>query len=176
MILGIDIDDTLTNSKEEIAKAWKDYYRLYDLGTYTDSLPSNINTAWNDKYISRFWDLYRTQIASSAKAKEYASEALYNLKSNGHIIKIITARPEDQRLVTLKSLKSQLLLFDELVLKARYKGKTCIEHGVELLIDDTKDNLEDASLYGINTLLFKETDNWKDVYKKIIDINKKRRF
>ena len=61
MIIGVDIDDTLTNSREEIAKAWKDYYRLYDLGSYTDLVPSNINTAWDDKYISRFWDLYRTE-------------------------------------------------------------------------------------------------------------------
>ena len=170
MIIGVDIDDTLTNSREEIAKAWKDYYRLYDLGPYTDLVPSNINTAWDDKYISRFWDLYRTEIAANAKAKEGAADALYNFKSNGHIIKIVTARPEDQRLVTLKSLKSQMLLFDELILRARYKGKTCREHGIELHIDDTQDNLDDIMQYGIYTMLFKENDCWKDVYKKVMQI------
>lgn len=174
MILGIDIDDTLTDSHIEIIKAWEDYYRLYDLGSYTKVLPDNINTGWDDPYIRQFWDLYRTEIAANAKAKEGAAEALYKLKRNGHVIKIVTARPEDQRLVTLKSLKSQMLLFDELILKARYKGKTCIEHGIELLVDDTQMNLDDASSYGIDTLLFKEEDNWNDVYKKIISINKKR--
>ena len=176
MIIGIDIDDTLTDSKQEIVKAWKEYHSLYDLGSYTEEVPSTINTGWDDIYIRQFWDLYRTKIAASAMAKKDAAEALYKLKLNGHVLKIVTARPEDQRLVTLKSLKSQLLTYDELILKARYKGETCKKHGIELLVDDTQVNLDDASKYGINTYLFKEDDNWKDVYKKILDIDKKRRF
>ena len=172
MVIGIDIDDTLTDSKIEIINAWKDYYRLYDLGTYTDKVPSNINTGWNDKYIRQFWDLYRTEIASRVKLKENAAEALYKLKLNGHVIKIVTARPEDQRLVTLRCLKSQFLTYDELVLQARYKGKTCLEYGVELHIDDTQMNLDDIASYGIKTLLFKENDNWNDVYKKILNISR----
>ena len=170
MILGIDIDDTLTDSHIEIIKAWEDYYRLYDLGSYTKVLPDNINTGWDDPYIRQFWDLYRTEIAANAKAKEGAAEALYKLKRNGHVIKIVTARPEDQRLVTLRSLKSQRLLFDELILKARYKGITCKEHGIELQVDDTQMNLDDVSKYGIKTLRFKKEDSWNNVYKNIMHI------
>lgn len=178
MVIGIDIDDTLLDSKSEIIKAWEEYYNLYDLGNYTSNVPDNINTGWNDFYIRQFWNLYRTKIAERAVAKDYAKEALYKLKLNGHVIKVVTARPENQRLVSLKSLKSQLLTFDELILGARYKGETCKKHGIDLHIDDTQMNLDDIKSYGIDTLLFKENDNWKDKYNQILALarHKKRRF
>ncbi len=170
MILGIDIDDTLTNSKDEIVKAWNEYYNLYDLSSYTSHVPDNINTGWDDKYISQFWDLYRTKIAASALAKDNASDALYKLKNNGHIIKIVTSRPENQRLVSMVSLKRQKLIYDQLILNARHKGQVCKEYGIDLMIDDTQMNLDDVSKCGIRTYLFEETDNWNNVYKKILQI------
>ena len=170
MIIGIDIDDTLTDSHEEIIKAWQDYYRLYDLGPYTSEIPSNINTGWNDYYIRQFWDLYRTEVAANAKIKEGAEDALYKLKRNGHILKIVTARPENQRFVTLSSLRSIKLLYDELILNARHKGATCKQHGIELHVDDTQMNLDDISSYGIKTLKFRREDTWDNVYRDIMHI------
>lgn len=176
MILGIDIDDTLFDTRKFISICWKEYHDKYGITRYTDSIPSTINTGWDDPDITRFWDLYRDKICGIVEAKKDASISLLKLRSNGFGLKIVTARPLYQRYNTLSSLKRNRIIFDDIIMNAKLKGEACKINGVDLLIDDTQLNLDDAESFGVDTLLFKEHDTWNEVYKKILEINKKRRF
>ncbi len=176
MILGLDIDDTLFDTRKYISICWKEYHDKYGITRYSDSIPSTINTGWDDPDITRFWDLYRDKLCGIVEAKKDASISLLKLKNNGFGIKIVTARPLYQRYNTLSSLKRNRIIFDDIIMNARLKGEACKKNGVDLLIDDTQINLDDAESFGVDTLLFKEQDTWNEVYKKILEINKKRRI
>ena len=52
MNIGIDIDDTLTNTKELQIKYWQEYFFKKPHSNYTKELPSNIND-FGDDYIGK---------------------------------------------------------------------------------------------------------------------------
>ena len=69
MKIAIDIDDTLTNTKQQQIKLWKKYYNNNPHKDYSEKLPQNINE-WGDKYIEDFWDTYRELLSFNSSYKD----------------------------------------------------------------------------------------------------------
>lgn len=61
MKIGIDIDDTITDTRSLQIKYWKDYIKNYPNESYTENLPDSIN-GFSDSYVQIFWDIYREQL------------------------------------------------------------------------------------------------------------------
>ena len=92
MRIGIDIDDTLTNTIELQKSFWQEYHHNHPNDDYTDEIPKNINT-FSFKYIEDYWDIYREELFYP-EFKENASLITNKLKKDGHELCVITSRPD----------------------------------------------------------------------------------
>lgn len=168
MTIGIDIDDTITNTTQTIKK----YLALFD-STYTDyrDLPK-------EKYV-KFLTRYHAQIMKTCPLKEYVKEAFAYFKKNHDKIIIITARDnkycKDAMDITKRYLKNQNLSYDKIIFSDNQKGKYAFENKIDLFIDDKETVLDDISKYNIKCLrLTNESDskyktfsNWHDIINYI---------
>ena len=180
MKIGIDIDETLVDTMKLIKIYWKDYIKKYPNNKYNSTIPDNIYSGWDDNYITTFWDLYREDL-KYPPIKENAIEVLNKLKKD-NILCIVTSREKNkyQDLVNNldKWLKDNNIYVDYIYTDARNKGIYCKEKGIDLLIDDSIEHINEADKLGIKTILFNhkkhdvklQTDNWLDLYEIIKEL------
>lgn len=182
MKIAIDIDDTLTNTKENQIKLWKKYYNSNPKIGFSEQLPSDINEFDADEYIGIFWDTYREELSFNSTYKKDASNIIDKLKEEGYELCIVTSRP-DERYTNLKekitkALKENNINIDSIHTNARDKGLYCKEHNFDLLIDDNIKQIKSAQNNGLKGILFNEipnyeglqTNNWKDLYNIIKEL------
>ncbi|MDD3241610.1 MAG: hypothetical protein PHQ64_02360 [Bacilli bacterium] len=183
MIIGIDIDDTITNSYEviikEISKHYnKEYQELIDRNiTYYDLFTSEEFPNYEDFVTNNF-----TRIIPDVELKENVREIIKQLHDDGHKIVFITARHDweyqDAYDFTYKFLKDNDIYFDKLITNIDDKGKTAKEENIELFIDDSIINCQKVIENNIDTLLFdnifnknnneiKRINSWNDVYNYV---------
>lgn len=183
MIIGIDIDDTLTNSKEIEKDLWIEYVKKYPKEGYNGNLPSDINT-FGIKYIEKFWDIYREPISFKSTYKKDCSKVLHKLKDEGYTLCVITSRPENKYYNLINRQKQSFIdndiPIDILFTDIREKAKFCKKNNIDLLIDDSINHIEECNKLGIKTILFNDipeykgiqTDNWNELYNIIKEYNK----
>jgi uncharacterized HAD superfamily protein len=179
MKIGIDIDDTITNTYKNIIKNVSSYYKI----DY-DTLINN-NTTYDMLYNSFenydvFCKNYYEKIIENVSLKENVTLVLERLHKNNKII-FITARNKneykDPYLVTKKYLDKNKVPYDELYTDITDKGKFCYENNIDLFIDDSIKNCNDVLKYKINTIIFdnlynkdcniKRLKNWLEIEKYI---------
>ena len=185
MRIGIDIDDTLANTKElmiEYAIEYdKKHFRgngiihkeIYDLSGMFD---------WTKEEKKQFMKDCILEIADKVTLKPNAKEVLMKLKEEGNEIYIITYRTkkryEDPQKTTEKWLKKQNIPYDKLITNSGPKGIVCKNNNVDVLIDDNLTHCLDASNYHIDTIVFDSIYNrehmdlprvytWDEVYEKL---------
>lgn len=182
MKIAIDIDDTLTNTKDNQIKLWKEYYNKQPKVGFSEQLPSDINEFDADEYIGIFWNTYREQLSFNSTYKKDASTIIDKLKNDGHELCIVTSRPDDryenlkERIAT--ALKENNIHINTIHTNARDKGSYCKEHNFDLLIDDNIKQIQSAKNNGLKGILFNEikdyeglqTNNWKDLYNIIKEL------
>lgn len=163
MNLGIDIDDTLLNTRENQIIYWKQYHQKYPNDKYTDELPENINQ-FGDEYINTFWDIYRAKLFDSA-FKENASFVLHALKNMGYKISIITSRRKEKypNLINkiMESFIENDIPYDEIFTDVKEKGLCMLENNIDILIDDEIFNCENAIKYGKKAILFNDRPDYE---------------
>lgn len=144
MKIAIDIDDTIVSTRELIEVVWKEYAIRRNLPL---EVPDNMNNGWNDKVINEFWDEYRENLFSP-EVKYYAKEAISYLRSKGNYIVILTSRPSFKyrflRTRLLSYLAENEIYVDEIVTGIIDKGKYMKENNIDVLIDDTINNVLSA--------------------------------
>ena len=181
MKIGIDIDDTLTNTKEQQLIYWPIYISNNPQKGYTKKLPKSINEFGNE-YIKIFWDTYRNKLSFNATFKKDASKILNKLQKEGHELCIITSRP-DEKYQNLHQLLKDWFEKNNIPINTIYsniknKGLFCKNNNIDLLIDDSIKHCKDCQSYNIKSILFArnnkykglKTTNWNKVYKIIKDI------
>ncbi len=184
MKIAIDIDDTLTNTKDNQIKLWKEYIKSNPNPDYNEQLPHNINEFDAGEYISIFWNTYREQLSFESTYKQDTSTIIDTLKEDGHQVSIVTSRPDD-RYTNLKeriskALKENNINIEDIHTNARDKGSYCKEHNFDLLIDDNIKQIESAKAHGLQAILFNknesynglQTTTWKELYNIIKELNK----
>ena len=166
MILGIDIDDTITNTSEVVQKYLKEEYPYYD--------ESHLLSR---KEYKKFLKKYIKKMRNDYGLKEGIQEAWAYFQEHHFKIIIITARNKkydrDNLKNTIAFLKQNGLFYDKIYFKKVKKGKTAYKERVDLFIDDKENVLDEVSSYGINCICmgnskkYQSFCNWHQVLQYI---------
>lgn len=177
MKIGIDIDDTITNTRELQLVFWKEYVTENKNSNYGEELPTNIN-GFDDEYIDKFWDIYRVPLAYETTIKDGASRVINKLRSENNEIYIITSRPEakydDLHTNLLKWFQKNNIQIDKLYTNIRDKGQFVKDNDIDLLIDDDYNHCKKTIELGKKAIMFNNKNNdiinindWDAIYKYI---------
>jgi uncharacterized HAD superfamily protein len=179
MRIGIDIDDTITNTYEDILKEVSSYYKI----DYNNLISNKVNydMLYNSlKDYDVFCKKYYEKIIENVSLKENVVEVLERLNKKYEII-FITARNKneynDPYLITKKYLDKNKIPYDGIYTEVINKGKFCYENNIDIFIDDSIKNCNDTLNYKINTIIFdniynkncniKRLYNWLEIEKYI---------
>jgi uncharacterized HAD superfamily protein len=165
--IGLDIDDTMTNSSDLIIEYAKKYFESDDINL--------INNILNSKEIEgKLLDFYREYLPEMMRIydlKDNVKEVIDRLRSKGNKIIIITARGYTIEAglieITKEYFEKHQIVVDEMVFQAIEKTEACIKNNIDIMIDDSISVLEKLKETNTNTLLFDSANN-KD-YKTNID-------
>lgn len=181
MKIGLDLDDTIINTKDKIKIYWKEYYNNYPNKDYSSKVPDNINTFGYD-YIHKFWDLYREKLFY-ADIKKDASLIINKLQKEGHFIGLITSRPKEKYNNLIPRIEEMLnkenIYLDEIITDIKNKADFLNNSDYDLLIDDSINNVLNSLKIGKKAILFnkyknnsiKHTTSWQKLYKIIKEYN-----
>lgn len=190
MIIGIDIDDTLTDIRDEVGAAALKYAQslnkdideskvVWDKNNNGSSFKERYNL--NKEELLYFFRNIQENITKKAKPREGVVEVIKKLREDGHKIYIITARDsefhEDPFELSKVWLDKNNIEYDKLIVNARDKAKVCREQNVDAFIDDKLSNCLEISNENIITIrITNYTDehqeivnkkNWKEIYEYI---------
>ncbi len=190
MRIGIDIDDTLTDIKEELELAVLEYANklgkqikqdIMDLVDKNDGSIYQVKYGFNDEELKYFLKDIQESITQKAVPRDYANEAIRKLKNAGNEIYIITARDcefhDDPYMLSKEWLDRNKIQYDKLIVNARDKAQICKNEKIDLFIDDKVSNCTDISKIGIKTIRIANDNNiydsfitfkdWKSIYQYI---------
>ncbi len=175
MVIGVDIDNTITNTHIATMK----YLQMYDKNC------SNWHNLSLDKQ-KEFLMLYVDNIIREATLKDYVKEGFLELHKLGYKIVLITARNNEEspnvKRLTEETLNKWGLYYDKILFDddlTDKKGERAKSLNVEIFIDDKEHNLDDVASYGIEGLRFdfrgdgkitskyKTFNNWRDIIEYI---------
>lgn len=166
MRIGIDIDDTITNSWQYIMPL---YSKIFDIPLET----LEISTPYYGSIkhlmtIEEYYDIMKEKcddIASNVDLKEEVKEILIKLKNDGHSIVFITARGKehaDPYKLSKEYLDKYGIPYDKLIVDSHDKSIACNEENIDLFIDDSIRHCKEVADSGIEVLLFETTYNKHD--------------
>lgn len=171
MNIGIDIDDTISNT-HDILFSYAQKYTSEDLKKELASPKDKVISGngycarfhnWNEQEEREFWKKYYTTIIQQVNPKKFAKEVISKLRKNGHKIYLITARFDIEenniRQITREWLKENEIEYDGLIFNARDKVKAAKDNNIELLIDDAETNCRKVSEAGICTYIMDSMEN-----------------
>lgn len=184
MRIGIDIDDTITNSYELIFEQIGKYYNVNSYMLMKKGCKYEDILANEEKFpdYQRFSREVVEGLIPTVSIKQGAKEVIKKLKDEGNEIILITARNaieySDPLNLTINFLKENDIYYDELHIAIKDKGKFCQENKINVLIDDSIRNCTSAKLHEIPHLLLDNTFNrdnqelnrvygWQDVYDNV---------
>lgn len=169
MRIGIDIDDTITNSHDYVVYLKKKYLPEY-----------NPNEMLPDDVFDEFIHKYDPLISRNAPLKSGAVKAINELKSRGHVIYIMSARGNYSDYAYEDSynyLKKHNIPFDKLICNIGTKVEAVKEANIDLFIDDNIKVCDLLVKNGINVIKMKRYDdlennhivcsNWEEIIKCI---------
>lgn len=181
MKIGIDIDDTICDTFNNILTSVCEYYslskeeleKMYEKDSDVFAKLPNY-----DKYAR----LYYPKIIPELPLFDGVKEVIDKLKDKYEII-FITARStlgfDDSYKMCFDYLNKNNIYFDKLIVGASDKYKICKENKINYFIDNSIDNCSDVSnLDGVSVLLFENKYNknydkfyhvksWNDIYNYI---------
>lgn len=155
MIIGIDIDNTITHTTEMIMH----YARIFGAGKGLNTVPDpryyylEDALGWDVDTANFFLENYLDKIYREMQPKEQAIEVIRELKEK-HELLLITSRNQQFPLVeqvTREWLTHYDIAYDRLILNTTSnmhffsKLEVCLQYGVELMIEDHHDLILELS-------------------------------
>lgn len=193
MRIGIDIDDTLTDIKEQLEAAALQYAKqlgkvIKEVNCKEDK--DNNGSSWKERYNFTYEELkyflkeIQEEITKKAKPREGVVETIKKLRKEGNEIYIITARDsefhDDPYQLSKDWLDENEVEYDRLIVNAREKGSICKQEQIELFIDDQLGNCMRVAEEGIKVIRITEEKekygtivnktNWKEISDFIFHI------
>ncbi len=168
MNIGIDIDDTLSNSFESIA-ADAQKFDIEELGNTgkvenygkikNHNYIETMYPHWTQEQVNLFWEKYFIKMITESAPKKYASEIVKRLKDEGNRIIIITSRYEFLNNTLVMDYSKQWLdknniPYDKFIMNAQDKLQVAQKENVDLFIDDSIDHCSRMQDGKIKSLLF----------------------
>ena len=170
MNIGIDIDDTISNTFETFLPYMKkfveqDLNRKLDLNLSSKIDYYNIIEKYgiSEEEARTFWVNYYVLILETVKPRKSAVEVINNIKEKGHKVFLITARLDDGivdvKAITKKWLEVNRINYDKLIINSHNKLETAKQENINLFIDDSIRNCEMVSSGDIKTYMFSTENN-----------------
>ena len=189
MNIGIDIDDTLSESIEATDYYAKEYTETILKRKFDMKKVKEYNNTWyleaygwNQKEDEDFFRLYQYKILQNAKPKKDVQEVIKRISNNNRII-IITAREKELKDITIKWFEDNNITFDDIIFEQKDKIIAAKENHIDLFIDDNYKICKSISENGIKALLMNSrinskikleqiirVYNWKDIEKIILNM------
>lgn len=189
MKIGVDIDGVILDSERSL-KFYADYWSYFALNKdrqREDDVTQENCFNWTDDEMDYFYSNYFDNITKKSHLMVGAKEILNKLKEEGHELFIVTLRGyyrEEERIDAENKLKELGVAFDKICWNIKDKIGKCKELGVQVMIDDNPENVEQFANHSINVLYFKEepirevkmpnvakVDSWMDIYREIKKLN-----
>lgn len=201
MKIGIDIDDTISNSIEK----WIFYADEYERENPSVVKEKNkkfqlLNShrwleefyKWEEKDKEEFFNKYSNMMLQNVEMKENASRIINKLLEEKNEIYIITSRYKicensDAEYITKKWLEKNNIQYNKIFFNAsNTKLQICQEEQIDILIDDSYEVCKKANENNIKVLLMlssynnikddyiKKVHNWNEVYEEIQKIYKEK--
>lgn len=199
MIIGIDIDDTISDTYAYIFP-YAQKYMVEDLGKKIEDGDRNSKThmyvekfhKWTEEEGKRFLAKYYEKILQNVQPKSFAIETINQLKQEGHKIILITARFPSEKFdvkeLTLKWLKGNKIDYDELIINAQDKVEVAKNKKIDIFIDDSIHNCEKMTKAQIKTFMMdtiinlnyknekiKRIYSWPHLYQEIHNLKEENR-
>lgn len=181
MNIGIDIDDTISNTYETLLPYLEnyiknilkkdfynqeskiDYYRLQDRYGITKE---EENQFWIDNYV---------EIMKKVVPKKSSVEIIKKIKDKGNKIFLITARFENPLVdiieLTEKWLRKYNIEYDKLIINSHNKLEIAKKENIDIFIDDSVRNCEMLANGNIKTYMLLTKNNEFYENEKIIKVN-----
>ena len=193
MKIGIDIDNVISNFNDTLLTE----YLLHDkelrnsgiINKNADYIRKGMFD-WNEDEEINFYKNNIERIAKKLGVIEGAKEYIDKLHDDGHIICIITGRNNGEYTepynMTKKWLEDNNIYYDDLILTDAYdkhaKTKQCLEHNIDIMIDDSVSICSDCVENGITTILMdtpynrysniQRVKSWKEFYRYVLNYKK----
>lgn len=184
MNIGIDIDNTITDTLaklKEYCKKYNDEIGRTDLSMHEEGYTSYTLYDWTTEENMGFCVKYLEEAVLQATVKEGAKEVIEKLKNDGHTINIISSRitpmfktPYE---TTEKYLKENGIIYDKLLVGSTNKLVVCKENKIDIMMEDEPHYIEELAKeipvivfeYGYNQECngknIIKVNNWNEVYK-----------
>jgi uncharacterized HAD superfamily protein len=149
MNIGIDIDNTISYTRETISDYVQIYAKANNLTSQIDlnyySLEKSLN--WAPEIITRFLATHLRDIYRQVPPKPYALDVIRELNRNHKIILITGRNQRDQliKAITQEWLGRHQIAYDELIMNNTdnmhhfSKLETCQNHNIDVMIEDHHD-------------------------------------
>lgn len=192
MNIGIDIDDTISNTFESAIIYAKEYIKdelkrepKVDMSKVRDHYYIRDMFNLSNEEAENFWEKYYTKIIDNVEPKKLSVEMINKLKEEGNNIIIITARWNSEEIdafkISEKWLKKYNFNFDKMYVGIENKAEIAVKENINLFIDDSIRNCEEVSAVGIKSYLFDSETNkhinqqdnidrvysWEEIYSKV---------
>lgn len=191
MNIGIDIDDTISNTFERAVIYAEDFIKnelkreiKVDVSKVVDHYYIRDMFGLTNEEAEAFWTKYYTKIICNVEPKVLSAEMINKLKEEGNKIVIITARWCDKGIDVVEIsetwLKEHGINFDKIYTGIENKAEIAVKENIDLFIDDSIRNCEEVSSAGIKSYLFDSKINqhvnvpenidrvysWEEIYSK----------
>lgn len=193
MKIGIDIDNVISNFNDTLLTE----YLLHDkelrnsgiINKNADYIRKGMFD-WNEDEETSFYKNNIERIAKKLGVIEGAKEYIGKLHDDGYIICIITGRDNGEYKepynMTKKWLVDNNIYYDDLILTDAYdkhaKTKQCLEHNIDIMIDDSVRICSDCIENGITTILMdtpynkysniQRVKSWEEFYRYVSNYRK----
>ena len=193
MKIGIDIDNVISNFNDTLLTE----YLLHDkelrnsgiINKNADYIRKGMFD-WNEDEETDFYKNNIERIAKKLGVIEGAKEYIGKLHDDGYIICVITGRDNGEYKepynMTKKWLVDNNIYYDDLILTDAYdkhaKTKQCLEHNIDIMIDDSVRICSDCIENGITTILMdtpynkysniQRVKSWEEFYRYVSNYRK----
>lgn len=187
MKIGIDIDNVLSNFNEVLLNKYIEHDKsINGKGIVNKNVYIREMFDWNKEYEEKFYKDNIENFANLFEPIKDCSKYIKLLKEEGNTIYIISGRDNgeysDPYKMTIDWLKKYDIVYDKIFLVDAYnshsKTEICLEHNIDVMIDDSKRMCKDIKDNGIRALLmdtpynkdtneFERVYSWNNIYNRL---------
>jgi len=165
MIIGIDIDDTITDTYEVMVNYAQEFTVdvlkrepiIRENSSCIDHFYTKFLHNWKSGEDEEFLEAYYEQIIKNVKPKTLAVKYLRKLQEEGNKIVLITARwtsdKFDVEKLTQEWIKKNGIPSDKLIINAENKLVAANQENIDVFVDDSYKNCEMVSSIGVKVYL-----------------------
>ena len=174
MIIGVDVDDTLTSCHKQRLKAIKKFIKDNNLNCQiVDKNASNSLKIcnWNEQECHKFWLEVGNDMFRDCKPQKSCAKVINFFKEQGHKIVLITARNDfwhvDAKKLTEDWLKKHNIGFDKIIYDCVKKKQVMQKEKINIMIDDNPSVCDEAKDIDVLPIIFSGPQN-KDFFDKTV--------